>query len=237
MLYKIFLWILIKLRAPLEWPLRAWSKVGDHPVFETSRFPWAKLLEQHYRVMQDELTSIIDTIDHIPSFQQLAPEQYKLTKDDQWRTFFLMAYKSRYAPNIDRCPRTFDLLQHIPGLTTAFFSIFGPGKHLPPHRGPYAGVLRLHLALRVPDPYDQCGIRIHKHVIHWQTGKVVIFDDTYEHEAWNHTTGHRIVLFVDFERPLPWFLTILNRMVITLVRISPKVQRAKMRLKKWDKLK
>jgi aspartyl/asparaginyl beta-hydroxylase (cupin superfamily) len=30
----------------------------------------------------------------------------------------------------------------------------------------------------------------------------MIFDDTYEHEAWNDTDKTRVVLFVDFVRPL-----------------------------------
>ena len=28
------------------------------------------------------------------------------------------------------------------------------------------------------------------------------FDDTYEHEAWNRSTTDRIVMLLDFERPL-----------------------------------
>ena len=40
------------------------------------------------------------------------------------------------------------------------FSILEPGKHLPPHRGPYNGVLRLHLGLIVPEPREQLGIRV-----------------------------------------------------------------------------
>ena len=33
-------------------------------------------------------------------------------------------------------------------------------------------------------------------------GEVVIFDDAYEHEAWNRTPQTRVVLFVDFRKPL-----------------------------------
>jgi len=43
----------------------------------------------------------------------------------------------------------------IPGSTTGFFSILSPHKHIPPHRGPWAGVLRLHLGLMVPEPRHQ----------------------------------------------------------------------------------
>jgi aspartyl/asparaginyl beta-hydroxylase (cupin superfamily) len=48
--------------------------------------------------------------------------------------------------------QTWRIVQKTPGLKTAMFSIFEPGKRLPPHRGRYNGVLRLHLGLRVPEP-------------------------------------------------------------------------------------
>ena len=82
------------------------------------------------------------------------------------------------------------------------FSILEPGKHLPPHRGPYNGVLRLHLGLIVPEPREQLGIRVDNDVYRWQEGEAVIFDDAYEHEAWNRTPHTRVVLFVDFRKPL-----------------------------------
>ena len=81
------------------------------------------------------------------------------------------------------------------------FSILEPGKHLPPHRGPYNGVLRLHLGLIVPEPREQLGIRVENQVYRWQEGEAVIFDDAYEHEAWNKTPQTRVVLFVDFVKP------------------------------------
>ena len=93
-------------------------------------------------------------------------------------------------------------MQKIPGLTTVMFSIFEPGKHLPAHRGPYNGVLRLHLGMIVPEAEpDQLAIRVKDQICHWEEGKVLIFDDAYEHEAWNHTDKTRVVLFVDFVKP------------------------------------
>jgi ornithine lipid ester-linked acyl 2-hydroxylase len=40
----------------------------------------------------------------------------------------------------------------------------------------------------------------------WTEGKALNFDDTFNHEVWNDTEGYRVVLFVDFARPLrqPW---------------------------------
>jgi beta-hydroxylase len=36
----------------------------------------------------------------------------------------------------------------------------------------------------------------------WEQGKVVVFDDTFEHAVWNNTEQERIVLLFDFDRPM-----------------------------------
>src|SRR5215831_14835427 len=94
--------------------------------------------------------------------------------------------------------KTWRICQNIPGLITAPFSILDPGKHLPAHRGPYNGVLRLHLGLIVPEPREQLGLRVEGETRRWEEGRALIFDDAYEHEAWNRSDKVRVVLFVDF---------------------------------------
>jgi len=61
-------------------------------------------------------------------------------------------------------------------LITVLFSILEPGKHLPAHRGPHNGVLRLHLGLIVPEPRERLGIRVENQIYRWREGEVVIFD-------------------------------------------------------------
>jgi ornithine lipid ester-linked acyl 2-hydroxylase len=72
----------------------------------------------------------------------------------------------RRAANCASCPHTAALLETIPGVVTAFFSILSPHKHIPPHRGPYRGVVRCHLGLMVPGPPDACGISVGGEVRH-----------------------------------------------------------------------
>jgi len=112
-------------------------------------------------------------------------------------------------------------------MTTAFFSILAPGKHIPAHRGPYKGVLRYHLGLKIPEPASQCRIRVGDEVRHWAEGESLLFDDTYDHEVWNDTDGERAILFMDVERPLPEPWASFNRAVIWLVGKTPFVQEAK----------
>ena len=95
-------------------------------------------------------------------------------------------------------------MREIPGMTTAMFSILSPRKHILDHRGPYKGVLRYHLGLIVPEDAERCRIRVGEDVRHWEEGKSMIFDDTFNHEVWNDTDETRVVLFVDVLRPLPF---------------------------------
>jgi beta-hydroxylase len=126
-------------------------------------------------------------------------------------------------------------LQKIPGLKTAMFSIFDPGKHLPAHRGPYNGVLRLHLGLIVPEPREKIAIRVDKQVCHWSEGKVLIFDDAYEHEAWNHSDKTRVVLFVDFVKPTRFPASFVNWLLFNLAIFTPFIQEGMENHKAWEK--
>ena len=118
---------------------------------------------------------------------------------------------------------------------TAWFSILAPGKHIPPHRGLYAGVLRYHLGLVIPEPKQQCRIRVEDQVHHWDEGRGMLFDDTYDHEVWNDTDGVRVILFMDVLRPLPPPLALLNKLIIKGIALSPYVQDAKKNQEKWER--
>ncbi|MGH9104024.1 MAG: aspartyl/asparaginyl beta-hydroxylase domain-containing protein [Acidimicrobiales bacterium] len=216
-----------------RWLARA-SLVGDHTFFESSAFPWAASLEQGWKEMRRELDAVLEHRDELPNFQDISTDQASLSNDDQWKTFFLYGYGFRSDANCARCPTTARLLAGIPGMTTGFFSILGPGKRLPEHRGPYKGVLRYHLGLLVPEPAEASAIRVGGDVGHWEEGKSLIFDDTYPHEAWNGTDRDRVVLFVDFLRPLPPPMALLNRLVIKAIAVSPFIQDAKRRHTSWE---
>ena len=119
--------------------------------------------------------------------------------------------------NCERCPETTRLVEHVPGMQTAMFSILAPGKHIPPHDGPYKGVLRYHLGLLVPEPEDRVGIRVGGQPATWAEGESLVFDDTFVHEAWNDTDGTRVVLFVDFKRPLAGIPRLVNEAILKVI--------------------
>jgi beta-hydroxylase len=145
---------------------------------------------------------------------------------------FFYAYGIKASVNCAKCPQTTNLIEQIPGMKTAFFSILLPGKHIPEHRGPYKGVLRYHLGLKVPQPETSCSLRVGEQICYWKEGKSIIFDDTFPHEAWNQSNDLRVVLFLDFVRPLRFPVSWLNQLLIQLISISPFVQEGKRNFEK-----
>ena len=162
----------------------------------------------------------------IPTLQDISPEQRVLVDRGTWKTFFLCGYGYWIQENCARCPETARVLRKIPQLTMAFFSVLAPRTHIPAHRGPYNGVLRYHLGLMVPQPPTSCRIRVEDEVRSWREGESLIFDDSYLHEVWNDSDSYRVVLFVDFLRPLPLPLSWLNRLLIWRISKLPFITEA-----------
>jgi aspartyl/asparaginyl beta-hydroxylase (cupin superfamily) len=209
------------------------SLVGNPPVFESGIFPWARPMEENWQSIRQELDDVLRRQVALPSFKDISPDQARISPDDNWKTFFLYGYGYKVGPNCALCPETTRLIEQVPGMTTAFFSILSAGKHIPPHRGPYKGVLRYHLGLKIPEPAEQCRIQVGDEIAHWEEGQSLIFDDTYRHAVWTDTDGQRVVLFLDVMRPLKFPASVINRLVFTLIKLSPFVQRAKRNQAKW----
>ena len=212
-----------------------YAKYGNPFIYDNALFPWAVDLERHWKMVRSELDGVLLRRSELPNVQDISVDARSITKDAGWKIFVLTAYGIKSEANIALCPETWRLVQQIPGLRTAMFSIFQPGKRLPPHRGPYNGVLRLHLGLLVPEHQGNLGIRIGTESRSWSEGSVLIFDDAYEHEAWNETGEPRAVLFVDFEKPLRFPVNIVNRMLLDLAVLTPYLREGNDNLRRWER--
>src|SRR3990167_4289407 len=102
------------------------SLIGDQPVFDKSVFPWTADLETNWMAMRAELNEVLKTRDQLPSFHQLSPDQRRISKDDRWKTFVFYVFGERFDPNCRRCPVTAQLLDQLPHLRNAWFSILAP---------------------------------------------------------------------------------------------------------------
>ena len=207
---------------------------GNPPVYQATDFTWVPEIEKAYPDIRAELERVLLRKSELPNFQDISSDVKTITNDAGWKTFFLVGFGKPSARNTQLCPKTWDAVRKIPGLKTAMFSIFEPGKHLPAHRGPYNGVLRLHLGLIVPDAGELIAIRVDRRTCQWAEGKVLIFDDAYEHEAWNHSDQIRVVLFVDFVKPLRFPANLVNRVLMSLAIFTPFIQEGLENHKAWE---
>ncbi len=91
------------------------------------------------------------------------------------------------------CPKTVTLLNSIPSVHGAMFTMLPAHARLGPHRDPFAGSLRYHLGLVTPNS-DQCCIYVDGQFCTWRDGEDFVFDETFEHAL----QAHRFVV-VGFE--------------------------------------
>lgn len=218
-----------------ERTIATYSRVDDGPLVDRRFFPWIDDLERHALSMRRELDALLVHREALPSFQEISPDQRSITNDDRWKTYFLYGFGKKSEANCARCPITAAVLSSIPHLTTAFFSILSPGKHIPRHRGVYKGVVRAHLGLKVPEQTTACRMEIAGNTLHWREGEAFMFDDTYEHEVWNDSDGERVVLLVDVLRPLPLPVHLLNRALVRAVAASPFVKDGEKNERAWER--
>jgi beta-hydroxylase len=218
----------------LEQLMARQSEVGNPAFFDPDIFPWRREFESQWRTIRSELEQVLPQKDRLPNFQDISRDQRHLSQDDRWKTYFFYALGQKAATGTERCPETLRIIESLPGMQTAFFSILAPGKRIPPHRGAFKGVIRYHLGLIVPEPRERCWIRVGSEVRHWGEGESLVFDDTYEHEVHNDTDGWRAVLFLDIVRPLRFPANALNATVLRAVRASPFVQDGVQNYRAWE---
>ena len=87
-----------------------------------------------------------------------------------------------------------------PDVKNVSISTWKPGAVIKPHRGPFKGIIRLHIGLHIP-PGD-CWLFLEGKKHYWKQGEVFAFDDTYVHHGANKTEEDRVILYVDLERKM-----------------------------------
>ena len=73
-----------------------------------------------------------------------------------------------------------------------------PGTHITPHNGPTGKKLRVHLPILGT---KGARMRVGDETRELEEGKCIIFDDSFNHEAWYDGDQTRINLIVDFWHP------------------------------------
>jgi beta-hydroxylase len=202
-------------------------------VLDAGLFPWTSILEENWAAIRTEAQAALAQLNRIPPLREISPDHRRIAEPDNWRSYFLWGYGYRMDANCDACPQTDRLLRQVPGLNSAFFSILKPGAHIPRHRGVTKAILTCHLGLMTPRS-GRCEMAVGDRMVGWGEGRALVFDDTYPHEVWNHTPDLRVILLVQFRRPVRPPGKWLADLFLWGVRHSPFVQEGRRNLAKWS---
>ncbi|XP_054216461.1 aspartyl/asparaginyl beta-hydroxylase isoform X6 [Homo sapiens] len=193
---------------------------------ETGYTELVKSLERNWKLIRDEGLAVMDKAKGL-----FLPEDENLREKGDWSQFTLWQQGRRNENACKGAPKTCTLLEKFPETTGCRrgqikYSIMHPGTHVWPHTGPTNCRLRMHLGLVIPK--EGCKIRCanetkngdfcpyvpgseikHSHntgggaysLETWEEGKVLIFDDSFEHEVWQDASSFRLIFIVDVWHP------------------------------------
>ncbi len=196
-------------------------------------YPELNAITQNYATIRAECERVIQS-QNLPEYHDVDPGEKDISKTTgkKWRVFMLDILGHKPEANRALCPETVRILDAVPNLGQAFFSILEPGKSIPVHEGPFYGYLRYHLALRVPrDNQPWILVNSKKHV--WKEGEAVLFDDSWPHEVVNHSQEPRVVLIVDVLRRMPYLPTLVNRFMTRVIARNTYVNKVAQRVEKF----
>jgi aspartate beta-hydroxylase len=188
------------------------------PYFDRALFPWIDAFEAQTPRIRAELAAVLQTergSERVFSSEELERENLRgADAKPSWTGYYFYRHGMRRDDNCSACPATAAALdtvtlchvrEHGPEV---LFSVFTAGTHLLPHRGVTNTRLVAHLPLIVP---SDCALVVGGERYVWREGEVVVFDDTYEHEAWNRGAQTRVVLIMDVWNP---YLTEVERSAV-----------------------
>lgn len=210
------------------------SHIPNQPLLDAELFPWADGFAACWPAIRSELEGQLRHRASLPNFQDISPDQYRISPDSMWKTFVFMGFGEVSELNRELCPETAKALDKVPTLQNAFFSVLAPGKHIPRHRGVTKGLVRCHLGVKVPKDKEHCRMEVGDQGFVWEEGKLVFFDDTFPHEVWNETDEERAVLLFDFERPMTRRGRWVSRMMLRVLRHTAYFRDAQRNQEAWE---
>jgi hypothetical protein len=178
------------------------------PWYSNEMFPWAAELEAAVPEMRAEIEQVLSDerglVPYVQEHADRASRGHSLLNDARWSAFHLWESGELVEENARRCPLITRLLQLLPmphiksRSPMALVSILKPGTHIPPHHGMINTRLICHIPLVAP---PGCRLRVGAETRELGEGKAMIFDDSFEHEAWNDSNAVRAVLLFEIWRP------------------------------------
>jgi aspartate beta-hydroxylase len=181
--------------SPFQTPAHTFSGLTAKAFHDPAEYQGVAKLEQAFGAIKDEFL----TAHSLPRF---GPHPQKLVDTGKWDAFHFYTYGRRIDQNHAACPKTSKVIDSIDGTDSAgivYFSVLHDGTHVRAHNGVTNTRVRCQLCLAAAE--KGCEIRVDSETRSWVPGKCMIFDDSFEHEAWNHSGAERVVLIVDLWHP------------------------------------
>lgn len=177
--------------------------------FPENQFPWIGGLESQTANIRAEALALLQDDSSFRPYLESDPNRPRksqdgMTDNPNWGACYLINKGKVVSDIASRCPATMEALRQIPLATlpnrspSVLFSLLRAGAHIPPHSGLVNTRLICHLPVVVP---PRCYFRVGNETRQWEAGKVWVFDDSIEHEAWNQSAEPRIVLLFEIWRP------------------------------------
>lgn len=176
-------------------PQRQYPGLPSRPWHDPAQFS----VVEHLEAVHADVAAEVAALD--PSAYQ--GESEAIPREGDWDVVFFQELGLRRERECAACPTIARTIDNFPVVTTqnglVYVSRLRAGSRVLPHRGPTNVRVRCHLGLDVPE--GDCAIRVGDEVRHWETGRCLVFDDSYEHEVWNNTDQDRTVLILDLWNP------------------------------------
>jgi beta-hydroxylase len=197
------------------------SRTPNRPYLNSADFPEMKVIQDNWQVLREEGLRLRDEgAVHGAAGADIAFSSFYRRG---WTSFYIKWYGHPLPSAARLCPKSAALLESVPTVRGALFANLPAGAFLGRHRDPFAGFVRYHLGLDTPNS-DACWISVDGERRSWRDGEVMIFDETYVHEAANETSKDRLILFCDVERPVAAPIRPINRLFLSIVMGSSGTQ-------------
>ena len=189
----------VLLCAPLNFLFTFFTVGEQKAVFATNTVPGLDKIRANYPVIREEAKALRDAgvFQRKPSVDQPG---YNTFEKGGWRLYLLKWYTEECGQAAAKmCPKTCAIVDSIPTIRSAMFTVLPPGGRLGRHHDPVASSLRYHLGLLTPNS-EKCALTLDGVEHPWFDGEELLFDQTYLHSAVNNTDTLRVILFCDVEK-------------------------------------
>lgn len=193
------------------------------PYYDSDEIPQAPYLLSHAKTFECEFLNYFNNLDKLDG--HYVDESSR--PNHLWKTIFLFMQGEEVVENTRKFPVSRELILKLQGISKMFilFSVLEPGAQITEHTGPINGFLRIHIPISIPK--GDCFLEVAGERKQWKKEKLLVFDDSFVHQAWNRTESPRVVLIVSIYNPL-----LTQQQQKTLVRMEELIDET-MVSKKW----